>query len=61
MDDGLLAIFLLSNPTACIDLLRAIGEAQTALARVNDQNLLAGRDALRYGIGYMSMTSCMAI
>ena len=51
MGDGLLAIFPLSNPTACIDLLRAIGEAQTALARLNDQNLLAGRDALSYGIG----------
>ena len=48
---GFWAIFPLSNPTACIDLLRAIGEAQTALARLNDQNLLAGRDALSYGIG----------
>ena len=51
MGDGLLAIFPLSNPTACSDLLRAIGEAQTALARLNDQNLSAGRDALGYGIG----------
>jgi len=51
MGDGLLAIFPLGNPTACIDLLRAIGEAQTALARLNEQSLLAGRDALRYGIG----------
>jgi adenylate cyclase len=51
MGDGLLAIFPLSNPTACGDLLRAIGEAQTALARLNEQNLLAGRDALGYGIG----------
>jgi len=51
MGDGLLAIFPLSNPTACSDLLRAIGEAQTALARLNEQNLLAGRDALSYGIG----------
>jgi adenylate cyclase len=51
MGDGLLAIFPLSNPTACRDLLRAIGEAQTALAGLNEQNLLAGRDALSYGIG----------
>ncbi|MGZ8467757.1 MAG: adenylate/guanylate cyclase domain-containing protein, partial [Candidatus Binatia bacterium] len=51
MGDGLLAIFPLSNPTACGDLLRAIGEAQTALARLNEQNLSAGRDALGYGIG----------
>ena len=51
MGDGLLAIFPLSNPTACCDLLRAIAEAQTALARLNDQNLSAGRDALGYGIG----------
>ena len=51
MGDGLLAIFPLSNPAACSDLLRAIGEAQTALARLNNQNLSAGRDALGYGIG----------
>ncbi len=51
MGDGLLAIFPLSNPTACGDLLRAIGEAQTALGRLNHQNLSAGRDALAYGIG----------
>jgi adenylate cyclase len=51
MGDGLLAIFPLSNPTACIDLLRAMAKPQTALARLNDQNLLAGRDALSYGIG----------
>ena len=51
MGDGLLAIFPLGSPTACSDLLRAVGEAQTALARLNEQNLLAGRDALSYGIG----------
>lgn len=51
MCDGLLAIFPLSNPTACSDLLRAIGEAQTALAGLNKQNLSAGRAALSYGIG----------
>jgi len=51
MGDGLLAIFPLNNSTACSDLLRAIGEAQTALAKLNEQNLSAGRDALSYGIG----------
>ena len=51
MGDGLLAIFPLSNPSACSDLLRAIGEARSAFARLNEQNLAAGRDALGYGIG----------
>jgi adenylate cyclase len=51
MGDGLLAIFPLSNPSACSDLLRAIGEAQSAFARLNEQNLAAGRDPLGYGIG----------
>lgn len=51
MGDGLLAIFPLSSPTACSDLLGAIGEAQTALVRLNEQNLLCGRDSLSYGIG----------
>ena len=51
MGDGLLAIFPLDNPTACSDLLRAVGEAQTALAKLNDQNVSTGRDALSYGIG----------
>ena len=61
MGDGLLAIFPLSNPTACSDLLRAIGEAQTALTILNEQNLSAGRDALSSASACMSVTSCMAI
>jgi adenylate cyclase len=51
MGDGLLAIFPLSNPNACADLLLAIGEAQTEFAKLNDQNLLGGREALSYGMG----------
>ena len=51
MGDGLLAIFPLNNPTACSDLLRAVGQAQTALAKLNDQHVSTGRDALSYGIG----------
>ena len=51
MGDGFLAIFPLSNPNACADLLLAVGEAQTAFAKLNDENLLAGRDALSYGMG----------
>ncbi len=51
MGDGLLAIFPLSNPTACRDLLRAVDAAQLALAKLNAQRRLAGRDVLGYGIG----------
>jgi adenylate cyclase len=51
MGDGLLAIFPLSNPNACADLLLAINEAQSAFARLNDRNRLAGRDLLSYGMG----------
>jgi adenylate cyclase len=51
MGDGLLAIFPLSNPNACANLLLAIGEAQIAFAKLNDQNLLRGREALSYGMG----------
>jgi adenylate cyclase len=51
MGDGLLAIFPLSNPNACVDLLLAIGEAQTEFAKLHDQNLVAGREALSYGMG----------
>jgi adenylate cyclase len=51
MGDGLLAIFPLSNPTACADLLKAIGEAQTAMTTWNNENMGAGRAPLEYGIG----------
>jgi len=51
MGDGLLAIFPLSNPNACVDLLRAISEAQTAMDALNIHHVSAGRDPLRYGVG----------
>jgi len=51
MGDGLLAIFPLSNPTACADLLKAISEAQTAMTTLNNEHIRAGRAALEYGIG----------
>ena len=51
MGDGLLAIFPLSDPCACGNLLGAIGEAQVALARLNEENVSKGHDPLGYGIG----------
>jgi adenylate cyclase len=51
MGDGLLAIFPLSNPNACADLLRAIAEAQAAMVALNENNLKNGRSVLGYGIG----------
>ncbi|HXV29801.1 MAG TPA: adenylate/guanylate cyclase domain-containing protein, partial [Sinorhizobium sp.] len=51
MGDGLLAIFPLSDRMACNNLLSAIGEAQAALATLNEENLRKGHDALGYGIG----------
>jgi adenylate cyclase len=51
MGDGLLAIFPLTKPTACLDLLTAIGEAQAGLAALNEQNRERGRPLLGYGIG----------
>jgi adenylate cyclase len=51
MGDGLLAIFPLNNPKACGNLLRAIGEAQAAMARMNEENIRKGHAPLGYGIG----------
>lgn len=51
MGDGLLAIFPLSNPRACFDLLQAIGEAQAAMAAYNVENAERGRPILTYGVG----------
>ncbi|MGO4567149.1 adenylate/guanylate cyclase domain-containing protein [Rhizobium sp. 2YAF20] len=51
MGDGLLAIFPLSNPNACADLLRAIAEAQAAMIALNENNIKNGRSVLGYGIG----------
>ncbi|WP_051615132.1 adenylate/guanylate cyclase domain-containing protein [Phyllobacterium sp. UNC302MFCol5.2] len=51
MGDGLLAIFPLSDPLACRNLLQAINEAQTALAALNEDLVGKGRNPLGYGIG----------
>jgi adenylate cyclase len=49
--DGLLAIFPLSNPKACANLLHAVAEARRAMAAVNEKNSETGRAPLNYGIG----------
>lgn len=51
MGDGLLAIFELSNPEAATNLLRAVREAQSAVAALNEQNMAKGLPGLRYGVG----------
>jgi adenylate cyclase len=49
--DGLLAIFPLSQPNACANLLRAVTEARQAMMALNETNLQAGWAPLNYGIG----------
>ena len=49
--DGLLAIFPLSQPNACANLLRAVTEARQAMAGLNERNKGTGRAPLNYGIG----------
>lgn len=49
--DGLLAIFPLSQPSACANLLRAVGEARQAMVELNAKNDESGRAPLKYGIG----------
>lgn len=49
--DGLLAIFPLSQPNACANLLRAVTEARQAMAALNQRNNDTGRAPLNYGIG----------
>lgn len=51
MGDGMLAVFPLTNPMACKNLLMAIKEAQTAMDALNERNARDGREVLRYGIG----------
>jgi adenylate cyclase len=51
MGDGLLAIFPLTVPEACHNLLRAIREAQAAMVELNQFNAERGHVQLRYGIG----------
>ncbi|MCG2643680.1 MULTISPECIES: adenylate/guanylate cyclase domain-containing protein [Bradyrhizobium] len=49
--DGLLAIFPLSQPNACANLLRAVTEARRAMVALNERNNGTGRAPLNYGIG----------
>jgi len=49
--DGLLAIFPLSEPKACANLLHAVTEARQAMAALNEENGKTGRAPLNYGIG----------
>ncbi|MBA4034074.1 MAG: adenylate/guanylate cyclase domain-containing protein [Bradyrhizobium sp.] len=49
--DGLLAIFPLSQPQACANLLHAVAEARQAMIALNEKNGETGRAPLNYGIG----------
>jgi adenylate cyclase len=49
--DGLLAIFPLSQPSACANLLHAVAEARKAMAALNERNSELGRAPMNYGIG----------
>jgi adenylate cyclase len=49
--DGLLAIFPLSQPSACANLLHAVAEARQAMIALNERNSEAGRAPLNYGMG----------
>jgi adenylate cyclase len=49
--DGLLAIFPLSQPSACANLLHAVAEARQAMVALNKKNGETGRVPLNYGVG----------
>jgi adenylate cyclase len=49
--DGLLAIFPLSQPQACANLLHAVTDARQAMIALNEKNSETGRAPLNYGIG----------
>jgi adenylate cyclase len=49
--DGLLAIFPLSQPSACANLLPAVAEARQATVALSEKNGETGRAPLNYGIG----------
>ncbi|MGY3690806.1 class 3 adenylate cyclase [Bradyrhizobium sp. USDA 3240] len=49
--DGLLAIFPLSDPKACANLLHAVSEAREAMAALSERNGMMGRAPMNYGIG----------
>jgi adenylate cyclase len=49
--DGLLAIFPLTRPSACANLLHAVAEARQAMVALNKKNSETGRAPLNYGVG----------
>ncbi|SDO26721.1 adenylate/guanylate cyclase domain-containing protein [Afipia sp. GAS231] len=49
--DGMLAIFPLSQPHACANLMHAVSEARQAMIALNEKNRETGRAPLNYGIG----------
>ena len=49
--DGMLAIFPLSQPNACANLLHAVTEARQAMTALNERNGSTGRAPMNYGIG----------
>ena len=51
MGDGLLAIFPLSNPDACRNLISSMRDAQVAMRDLNAKNTREGRQTLGYGVG----------
>lgn len=51
MGDGLLAIFPLSQPSACANLLHAVTEARQAMAVLNEKSRATGGAPLNFGIG----------
>jgi adenylate cyclase len=51
MGDGLLAIFPLSDPNACANLLKAIDDGRQRIELLNDKLAEDGRPSLRYGVG----------
>jgi len=51
MGDGLLAVFPLSVPTACNDLLSAIREGRAAMVELNEKSARSGHPQLGYGVG----------
>ena len=51
MGDGLLAIFPLSQSSACANLLHAVTEARQAMTALNEKNRETGGAPLHYGIG----------
>ena len=51
MGDGLLAIFPLTNPDSCSNLLTASKQAAISVVELNTFNAERGHAELRYGIG----------